>query len=255
MLMGEKMDKILKENERIDDLQINNLKIIQNSQGFCFGIDSVLLSDFAKNIKINSKVIDLGTGTGIIAILLTAKTSVDSILGVELQEGVADMAKRSVILNHLENKVNIINEDIRNLNKLLNIGGYDAIVTNPPYMKQNTGLINENNAKLISRHEIECTLEDIAKISYKLLKDNGEIYMVHRPDRLVDIMGIFRKYKLEIKEMRLVYSNENSQANLVLIKAKKNGKPFLKIQKPLYIYNNEGEYTEEILRIYNKEKI
>jgi len=246
---------ILKENERIDDLQINNLKIIQNSQGFCFGIDSVLLSDFAKNIKINSKVIDLGTGTGIIAILLTAKTSVDSILGVELQEGVADMAKRSVILNHLENKVNIINEDIRNLNKLLNIGGYDAIVTNPPYMKQNTGLINENNAKLISRHEIECTLEDIAKISYKLLKDNGEIYMVHRPDRLVDIMGIFRKYKLEIKEMRLVYSNENSQANLVLIKAKKNGKPFLKIQKPLYIYNNEGEYTEEILRIYNKEKI
>lgn len=248
------MDNLLKDNERIDDLQINNLKIIQNSQGFCFGIDSVLLSDFAKSIKNNSKVIDLGTGTGIISILLTVKTNPNSILGVEIQEQVADMAKRSVALNNLENKINIIREDIRNLGKILNPGTYDAIVTNPPYMKKDSGLINENNAKLISRHEIECTLEDIAKISYKLLKDNGVIYMVHRPDRLVDINEIFRKHKLEIKEMRLVYSNEMSQANLVLIKAVKNGKPFLKIHKPLYIYKKDGKYTDEILEIYNKKK-
>lgn len=249
------MDNILKDNERIDDLQINNLKIIQNTEGFCFGIDSVLLSDFAKNIKNNAKVIDLGTGTGIISILLTAKTKAENILGVELQEQVEEMARRSVVLNNLENKVNIIREDIRNLDKILNKGTYDAIVTNPPYMKQDSGLINENRAKLISRHEVECTLEDIAKISYKLLKDNGEIYMVHRPDRLVDIMEIFRKNKLEIKEMRLVHSNETSQANLVLIRAKKNGKAFLKIEKPLYIYDKDGNYTDEILKIYNKKKI
>jgi len=249
------MDKLLKDNERIDDLQINNLKIIQNPKGFCFGIDSVLLSDFAKDIKNNAEVIDLGTGTGIISILLTAKTNAANILGVELQEQVADMAMRSVILNNLQNKIRIINEDIRKLDKKLNIGYYDAIVTNPPYMKINSGLQNEDNTKLISRHEVECTLEDIARISYKLLKNNGEIYMVHRSERLVDIMEIFRKYKLEVKEMRLIFSNKDSQANLVLIKAIKNGKSFLRVNKPLYIYKESGQYTDEILEIYNKKNI
>ena len=242
----------LKENERIDDLEFKGLKIIQNEKGFCFGIDSVLLSDFAKNIKKGSKVLDLGTGTGIISILLTAKTNPESIIGVEIQPEVADMAKRSIYLNKLENKIDIMNEDIRNLDKKLELSEFDVIVTNPPYMKENTGLKNENNIKLISRHEIKCTLEDIAKISSKLLKNYGEIYMVHRPDRLVDIMQIFRQYNLEIKEMRLVFPKENEQANLVLIKAVKNGKPFLKINKPLYIYKETGEYTDEVLKIYNK---
>lgn len=246
------MNIVLKSGERIDDLQINNLKIIQNENWFCFGIDSVLLSDFSKSIKNNSKIIDLGTGTGIISILLTAKTNPESIIGVEIQPEVADMAKRSIYLNKLENKVDIINEDIRNLDKKLHLSEFDAIVTNPPYMKENTGLKNENNTKLISRHEIKCTLEDIAKISSKLLKNHGEIYMVHRPDRLVDIMQIFRQYNLEIKEMRLVFPKENEQANLVLIKAVKNGKPFLKINKPLYVYEKTGKYTDEILKIYNK---
>ena len=246
------MEIQLKENERIDDLQINNLKIIQNKNWFCFGIDSVLLSDFTRNIKNNSKIIDLGTGTGIISILLTAKTNPESIIGVEIQPEVADMAKRSIYLNKLENKINIINEDIRILDKKLPLAQYDVIVTNPPYMKENTGLKNEDNTKLISRHEIKCTLEDIANISSKLLKNHGEIYMVHRPDRLVDIMEIFRKYKLEIKEMRLVFPKEKEQANLILIKAVKNGKPFLKISKPLYVYKETGDYTDEILKIYNK---
>ena len=152
----------------------------------------------------------------------------------------------------LENKINIINEDIRILDKKLPLAQYDVIVTNPPYMKENTGLKNEDNTKLISRHEIKCTLEDIANISSKLLKNHGEIYMVHRPDRLVDIMEIFRKYKLEIKEMRLVFPKEKEQANLILIKAVKNGKPFLKISKPLYVYKETGDYTDEILKIYNK---
>lgn len=246
------MENLLRDNERIDDLQINNLKIIQNKNGFCFGIDSVLLSDFAQRIKKNSKVVDLGTGTGIISILLTAKTTLKTIIGVEIQQEVADMAKRSVHLNNLDNVVKIINADIKNIDKILELGSYDAIVTNPPYMKENTGLKNENKTKMISRHEVECNLEDIAKISYKLLRDNGEIYMVHRPERLVDIMEIFRRYKLEIKELRLVFPKENEEANLVLIKAVKNGRPFLKIEKPLYVYEKTGKYSNEILKIYNK---
>ena len=241
----------LKLDERIDDLQINDLKIIQNKNGFCFGMDSVLLSDFAKEIKNNSKVIDLGTGTGIIAILLTAKINAKNILGVEIQTDVAEMANRSVIINGLENKVNILNEDIKKLDKILQLGSYDAIVTNPPYIKLNTGAKNINNTRYVSRHEYKCTLEDIAKISSKLLNNYGEIYMVHRPDRLVDIVETFKKYKLEIKKIRFVYSNENSQSNLILIKAVKNGKPFLKIEKPLYVYKENGKYTDEILEIYN----
>ena len=246
------MDCTLKENERIDDLQINNLKLIQNKNGFCFGIDSVLLSDFAKKIKNNSKIIDLGTGTGIISILLTAKVNPKKIIGVEIQKEIAEMAQRSVSLNNLKDKIIILNEDIKKLDEVLEKEGFDAIVTNPPYMKADTGLTNENMIKMISRHEVECTIEDIAKISYKLLKNKGEIYMVHRPDRLVDVMEIFRKYKLEIKELRMVYSRANTQANLVLIKAVKNAKSFLKIDKPLYVYNQDGKYTDEILEIYNK---
>ena len=242
----------LKENERIDDLQINNLKIIQNKNGFCFGIDSVLLSDFAKEIKDNSKIIDLGTGTGIISILLSAKTKPKEIIGIELQEEVAEMAQRSIKLNNLENLIKIQNENIKILDKKLENGKYDVIVTNPPYMKANSGLKNDNKLKLISRHEVECNLEDIARVSNRLLKENGEVYMVHRPDRLVDIMEIFRRYNLEIKKMRLVHSNEESGANLILIKAIKNGKAFLKIEKPLYIYKKDGKYTDEILEIYKK---
>lgn len=246
------MNNDIKENERIDDLQINGLKIIQNKDKFCFGIDSVLLADFAKNMKKNANILDLGTGTGILAILLTAKVHVNKIIGIEIQEEMAEMARRSIELNNLENKITILNQDIRHMDEILETYKYDVIITNPPYMKKNTGLKNEDESKLISRHEVECTLDDIARISTKLLKDNGEIYMVHRPDRLVDIMEKFRKFRLEIKEMRVVYSKFGTQANLILIKAVKNGRPFLKIHNPLYVYNEYGKYTDEILKIYNK---
>lgn len=242
----------IKENERIDDLEINDLKIIQNKNGFCFGIDSVLLSDFAKTIKKNSEVLDLGTGTAILPILLTAKTCAKHIIGIEIQENVAEMANRSVRINNLEKKIEIITEDIKRLPEILPINNYDAIVTNPPYMKINTGLQNENIEKLISRHEVKCTIEDIAKISNKLLKDKGEIYIIHRPDRLVDIVSYFRKYKLEIKNMRFVFPKRGKNSNLVLIKAVKNGQAFMKVEEPLYVYEEDGEYTEEIKRIYNK---
>lgn len=242
----------LKENERIDDLEYKGLKIIQNTKGFCFGIDAVLLSDYAKNIKKEARVLDLGTGTGIISILLCEKTNLSKIIGVEVQKEVADMAKRSVRLKNLENKFEIINDNITNLEKIYERNSFDVIVTNPPYKKENTGIVNEEKKKLISRHEILAKLEDYIKISNKLLKDKGEFYMVHRPERLVDIIAYMRQYKIEPKEIRFVCSHENEPPKLVLIKGVKNGKPFLKFKENLYIYEKDGNYTEEILKIYNK---
>ena len=242
----------LNENEVIEDLQFKNLKIIQNKKGFCFGIDSVLLSDFAKEIKDNSTVIDLGTGTGIISTLLCGKTKLKKIIGVEIQEEVYKMAKKSIELNKLENKFETINENILNLNNIFEKNSIDAIVTNPPYKKKNTGIINEDEKKLISRHEITADLEDFIRVSKELLKDKGEFYMVHRPERLVDIFSLMRKYKIEPKKMRMVYSNKDKESKLVLIKGIKNAKPFLKLENNLYIYDENGKYTEEIKKIYNK---
>ena len=242
---------ILDENERIDDLGIKNLKIIQNKEGFCFGIDSVLLSDFAKNIKKDSLVLDLGTGTGIIPILLCGKTNFKKVIGVEIQEEVYNMAKKSIKLNNLENKFDIINENILNLEKIYKENTFDVITTNPPYKKIDTGILNENKKKIISRHEITANLEDFLKVSKRLLKDKGEFYMVHRPERLVDIIYNMRKYKIEPKIIRFVFSNKNKEPKLVLIKGIKNARPFLKIEKNLYIYDENGKYSKEIEKIYN----
>ena len=246
------MEIELKENERIDDLEFKGLRIIQNEKGFCFGIDSVLLSDFAKNIKKDSLVLDLGTGTGIIPILLCGKTELKKIIGVEIQEEVSDMAKRSALLNNLQDKFQVFNENILNLNKIYDNQTFDVIVTNPPYKKKDTGIINEDERKIISRHEITANLEDFIKVSKDLLKDKGEFYMVHRPERLVDIFSLLRKYKIEPKELRFVYSNINKPPKLVLVKGIKNSKSFLKVDKNLYIYDDKGNYTNEILKIYNK---
>ncbi len=257
----------LKENERIDELQYKNLKIIQNEDGFCFGIDSVLLSDFAKDIKNNSAGVDLGSGTGIISILLSAKTKLEKIIGVEIQEDVAEMANRSVILNNIQDKIEILNLDIKdiiqnksnnkeNINKLienkLQREKFDFVVTNPPYKKLDTGKVNANENKYISRHELTANLEDFLNVSKYLLKDKGAFYMVHRPDRLVDIIELMRKYKIEPKKIRFVYSSIEKEPSLILIKGIKNANPFLKIDRPLIIYNENGEYTEEIYEIYGE---
>ena len=248
------MEVILKDNERIDDLQLNNLKIIQNKDGFCFGIDAVLLSDFAKDIRNNSTVLDLGTGTGIIGILLCAKTKLSKIYGIDIQKDVCDMAFRSVKLNNLENKFEIINTNIKELTNTFEEASFDAIVSNPPYKKDNSGLKNESETKLISRHEITASLEDFIHVSSKLLKSNGSIYMVHRPERLSDLFYLLKKYNLEPKKLRLVQSYQDSKPKLVLVKATKNAKSFLNIEEPLIIYNKDGSYTDEIFKIYSKEK-
>ena len=266
----------LKENERIDDLEYKNLKIIQNIDGFCFGVDSVLLSDFAKEIKNGSKGVDLGTGTGIISILLAAKTKLAKIIGVEIQEEVAEMAKRSVALNNMQDRIEIVNCNIKeifasNKEKKENVlfkasslekekmlyqalprEGFDFIVTNPPYKKLETGKVNESQMKYISRHEVTADLEDFIKVTKYLLKDNGALYMIHRPERLADIIELMRRYKIEPKKIRFVYSTLEKAPNLVLIKGVKNANAFLKIEKPLIIYQENGKYTEEIYEIYGK---
>ena len=246
------MEIIIKENERIDDLEFNNLKIIQNKDEFCFGMDSVLLTDFAKEIKKNSKIIDLGTGTGILPILLSGKTINTEFIGIEIQKKIYDMAKRSVKLNNLENRIKIINEDINNLSNIFEKNTFDVVITNPPYKKNNSGMQNENEGKLISRHEIKCNLEDIIIATKDMLKDRGTLYMIHRPERIVDICELLRKYKIEPKIIRFVYPKINERANLILIKAVKNANKFLKIEQPLIVYKENGDYTDEILKIYNK---
>ena len=244
------MEIKLKENERIDDLEWKGLKIIQNKEGFCFGMDSVLLSEFAKNMKKEANVLDLGTGT--IGQFMAAKCK--KIIGVEIQAEVAEMAKRSIQLNQLENRFEIINENILNLNRIYPKQTFDVIVTNPPYKKRNTGIMNQNPKKVISRHELTADLEDFIKITRDLLKDKGEFYMVHRPERLVDILSLMRNYKIEPKIVRMVYSNQRREPKLILIKGIKNGNPFLKVEKNLYIYEENGSYTEEVLKIYHKTK-
>ena len=234
--------------ERIDELNYEGLKIIQNTEGFCFGIDSVLLTEFARDIKKQSKIVDLGTGTGILGILLSKKVDAKKIIGIEVQEEVANMAKRSIELNSLENIFEIINSDINKI-KLEN-NTFDAVVTNPPYKKLGTGIKNKEEKQQISRYETSASLDDWIRVSSKLLKDNGSFYIVYRTDRLTELIETMRKYKLEVKRMRFVYSDINKQSNLVLIKAVKGAGEFLKVEKPLIIYNLDGSYTDEILNIY-----
>ena len=249
------MDNInLKEDERIDDLEYKGLKLIQNKKGFCFGVDAVLLSDYAKGIKKGSTVVDIGTGTGIVAILLCAKTNLKKIYGIELQKEVANIAQRNVKLNGLDDKMEVININIKDVFSKLEKNKIDVIVTNPPYKKHDTGVKNLDTRQLISRHEVECTLEDIIKNASLLLKDLGEFYMVHRAERIVDIFVTLRKYKLEPKNIRFVHSKIGEKPNLVLVKAVKCAKEFLKIDKPLVIYGEDGNYTDEIYEIYDKKR-
>lgn len=247
------MEIELKENERIDDLEYKGLKIIQNKEWFCFGIDSIILTGFARQTKKGSKILDLGTGTGIISILLSAKIENSLITAIEIQKEVAEMARRSVKLNKLENCIEIINEDIKNISAKLKKASFDVVITNPPYKEKNSGITNENNVKTISRHETTASLEDFIKIASEQLKDKGTFYMINRPERISDIFEYLKKYRLEPKEIRFVQPSAEKAPNEVLVKAVKNGGKFLKVREPLIIYDNNGKYSKEILQIYEKE--
>ena len=241
----------LNEDERIDDLQLNGLKIIQNKNWFCFGIDAVLLSDFAKQIKSGETVVDLCTGNGIIPILLSGKTQASKIYGVEIQKEVALLANRNVEYNNLNSRVEIINRDLNNLKDVILSGSVDSVTVNPPYKKKGSGIINDLDTKTISRHEISCTLEDIIRESARMLKSGGSLYMIHRVERLVDILSCMRDEKIEPKRLKFIHPKMNETPNLVLVEGKRSGRPFLKVESPLYVYNTDGTYTNEIYNIYN----
>lgn len=246
------LDITLKDNERIDDLQYKGLRLIQKEDGFCFGIDAVLLSYFAQVPK-NGSVIDLGTGTGIIAVLVAAKKDPARVVGLEIQADMAEMASRSVALNGLDGRISIVRGDIRDAVQIFGPSSFDAVVTNPPYMEKGGGLLNPEDARAISRHEILCSLEDVISVSARLLKSGGKFSMVHRPHRLVDIMYHMRKYRIEPKLMRLVHPSPGKRPNMVLISGTKDGRAELRVQEPLYVYDGSGRYTKEIDVIYNRE--
>lgn len=239
----------LKENERIDDLQRNGYGIIQNKTKFCFGMDAVLLSGFAR-VKPGEKVIDLGTGTGIIPILLEAKYEGEHYTGLEIQKDMADMAARSVALNGLENKISIVEGDILNAETIFGLAQFDVVTSNPPYMNDAHGLKNPDLPKAIARHEILCTLEDVVREASRLLRPGGRFYMVHRPHRLIEIITALTSYKLEPKRMKMVHPYVDKEANMVLIEAVRGGRSMMKVEAPVVVYRETGVYTDEIYEIY-----
>ena len=239
----------LKPGERVDELQRNGYRIIQNENGFCFGMDAVLLSGFAR-VKKGEQALDLGTGTGIIPILLEAKTEGEHFTGLEIQETSADMAGRSVRLNDLDQKVSIVKGDIKEATDLFGKASFDVVTSNPPYMTGQHGLVNPDMPKAIARHEILCTLEDVISQASALLKENGRFYMVHRPFRLAEIMVMMNRYRLEPKRMKLVYPFADKDPNMVLIEGLKGGRPRITVEKPLIVYQKPGVYTDEIYDIY-----
>lgn len=247
--MMNKEDSGLRQGERLDDLQIKGYEIIQNTGRFCFGMDAVLLSSFA-TVKRKEKVLDIGTGTGILPILLAAKNGRGSYTGLEIQEESADMARRSVRHNKLEDQIEIVTGDIKEAGELFDNASFDVITTNPPYMIGEHGLKNEKEALYIARHEALCTLDDILRESARMLKVKGRFYMVHRPFRLPEIMTKMCQYGLEPKRMRIVYPYVDKEPNMVLIEGRKGGNPRMTVEPPLIVYEKDGAYTKELLQIY-----
>ncbi len=243
----------LKEGERLDDLGRKGYRIIQNPATFCFGIDAVLLTGFAK-IKPGAKVLDMGTGTGIIPILLEAKTEAAHLTGLEIQEESADMARRSVSLNDLDTKIDIVNGDIKEASTIFGKGVFDVVTCNPPYMIGAHGLTGENDRKTIARHEVLCTFDDVAREAAAVLKPGGTFYLVHRPFRLVELFLTMSKYHLEPKRMKLVHPFVDKEPNMVLIEAKKGGNSRIAVESPLIVYKEPGVYTDEIYDIYKPEE-
>ena len=244
--------EFLLEGERLDDLERNGYKIIQNPKKFCFGMDAVLLTGFAK-VKEGEKCLDLGTGTGIIPILLEAKTKGAHFTGLEIQEESADMAVRSVQYNHLEEKVDIVTGDIKEASQIFGAASFDVVTSNPPYMNDLHGLKNPELPKAIARHEVLCTLEDVVREAARLLKPGGRFYMVHRPFRLAEIIRAMSQYKLEPKRLRMVHPYIDREPNMVLIEGVRGGRAMLKVEKPLIVFQEMNVYTDEVRMLYERE--
>lgn len=243
------MEVKLREGERLDELQRNGYRIIQNEKLFCFGMDAVLLSGFAQ-VKAGERVLDLGTGTGIIPILLEAKTEGEHFTGLEISSASVDMARRSVALNDLEERIEIIHGDIKEAGSLFQPASFDVVTSNPPYMTGQHGLINPDMDKAAARHELLCTLEDVVKAAAKLVRTGGRFYMVHRPFRLAEIIRTLSEYHLEPKRLRMVYPYVDREPNMVLIESVRGGRPRVTVEKPLIVYEKPGVYTPEILDVY-----
>ncbi len=239
----------LKQGERIDDLQRNGYHIIQNPEKFCFGMDAVLLTGFA-HAQQKDVLLDIGTGTGIIPLLMSAKYGCEHLTGLEIQEESADMARRSVTMNRLTDRIDIVTGDVKEADKIFKSASFDCITCNPPYMIGQHGLTNPDAPKAIARHEVLCTLEDVIRAVAKLLKPGGHFYMVHRPFRLAEIMTTLSQYKLEPKRMQLVYPYVDKEPNMVLVEAVRGGKPRMTVEKPLIIFESPGVYMPEIRDVY-----
>ena len=240
---------LLRDDERIDDLQRNHYGIIQRKGTFCFGMDAVLLSGFARAKK-QERCLDLGCGNGIIPILMEAKTEGKHFTGLEIQPESADMARRSVALNGLQDRIDIVEGDIKDASKIFGASSFHVVTTNPPYMTAQHGLTNVYEAKTIARHEVLCNLEDIIRESARLLMPGGRFYMVHRPFRLAEIISLMVQYRMEPKRMRLVYPYVDREPNMVLIEGLRGGKSRMTVEKPLIVYKEPGKYTDEIYDVY-----
>ncbi|MBR5153088.1 MAG: tRNA1(Val) (adenine(37)-N6)-methyltransferase [Clostridia bacterium] len=240
-------------NERVDDLQLNGLKLIQNPDWFCFGVDAVLLADYAaKNIKKGSTVLDLCSGNGIIPLLLSQKSPAGSLIGLEVQPEVADMANRSVKLNGLSHKIHVKTGDLKEAPEQFGRSFFQYITCNPPYKEAGGGLLTQADPVRIARHEILCTLEDVVRVSSILLEPLGKLCMIHRPERLIEIIDCMKRYGLEPKRLRFVHPYPHKTATMILIEAVRGGKPKLFLDPPLYIYQSPGVYSQEIDEIYGR---
>ena len=245
---------LVKDDETLDDLQLNGIHIIQKKEGFRFGVDAVLLANFAR-VKKGASVIDLCSGTGIIPFIIKGKSQCGELKGIEIQKDFVDMANRSVIYNHFEDDVEFFEGNLTDKSFIKKFERVDIVTVNPPYKLSNSGILNDKDKYSIARHEVCCNLEDVIIAARTLLKDNGRFFMVHRPERLVDILSLMRKHKIEPKRIRFVHPKPNKAPNILLIEGQRDGGQYLKIEDPLYVHMEDNSYSKEIEEIYKSTQL